>query len=341
MSQSQYIKDIAKYGLENDRHKLLKSLNDFIEHSRQSRKVNLAIALQDIVKNAKEQTTSNLVRVGSKTYEEGVYERELGELVLEKLVSNYSLDHLIAEENALEKLKYFIEEHKNLALIQRHNLPVSNKLLLYGPSGCGKTLASYVLSGELDKVMYVINLGAIVSSKLGETSKNLAKIFRKASSEDCIIFMDEFDSLGKVRDYNQDHAEMKRVTNTILQLFDYLPQTSLLFAATNQKDMLDPAVVRRFDYQIELTMPKEDQIKLLIDRVLQKGKIQIDQKSNLNKVIRKADGLSYYSIQKTLVNTIKRSLFQSSRTDSVKRLNPIVETQTWLSFIEDEKTQLG
>ncbi len=75
--------------------------------------------------------------------------------------------------------------------------------------------------------MVVVNLGAIVSAKLGKTSKNLAKIFRKAATEDCIIFIDEFDSLGKVRDYSQDNSKMKRVVNTILQLFDYLAQTSI------------------------------------------------------------------------------------------------------------------
>jgi SpoVK/Ycf46/Vps4 family AAA+-type ATPase len=133
-------------------------------------------------------------------------------------------------------------------------------LLLHGPSGCGKTLASYVIAGELNKMMVVVNLGAIVSSKLGETSKNLAKIFRRAAAEDCIIFIDEFDSLGKVRDYSQDHGEMKRVVNTILQLFDYLPQSNIVIAATNQKDMLDDALLRRFDFSIEFGLPNDKQI---------------------------------------------------------------------------------
>ena len=102
-------------------------------------------------------------------------------------------------------------------------LPVSNKLFLYGPSGCGKTLAAYVLSGELKRPVYVVNAGAVVSSKPGNTSKNLSKLFHKAARSEAILFFDEFDTLGKLRDYRQDHAEMKRVVNTFLQLFDYLP----------------------------------------------------------------------------------------------------------------------
>lgn len=266
VSQFDYIKEIAKFGLENDQDGLLSSLNELIEYSKKTKKVNFAIQLQSILKDAiKEQRTSGLTKVGSDTYYERVADREVGDLILEKLTSEYSFENLVCNYQVRKQLDFFVKEHESLKLLQKFNLPVSNKVLLHGPSGCGKTLASYVIAGELKKLMIVVNLGAIVSSKLGETSKNLAKIFRKAASEDCIIFIDEFDSLGKVRDYNQDHGEMKRVVNTILQLFDYLPQSSIVIAATNQKDMIDDALLRRFDTNIEFPMPDTDNIKELID----------------------------------------------------------------------------
>jgi AAA+ superfamily predicted ATPase len=172
-------------------------------------------------------------------------------------------------------------------------------------------LASYVLAGELDKMMYVINLGAIVSSKLGETSKNLAKIFRRASGEDCIIFLDEFDSLGKVRDYSQDHGEMKRVVNTILQLFDYLPQDSIVIAATNQLQMLDDALLRRFDLKVNLDLPNKQQLSELIDKTISKTPFKFKTKKELNEIIKLSDGLSYYLVQKAILTAIKRTLFDS------------------------------
>ena len=150
-------------------------------------------------------------------------------------------------------------------MISKFQLPIINKILFHGPSGTGKTLASYVLAGELHKMIYVVNLGAIVSSKLGETSKNIAKLFRKAAIDDCIIFLDQFDSLGKARDYNQDHGEMKRIVNTILQLFDYFPQSSIVIAATNQLNMIDKALLRRFDVNLRFDLPNENQIKELIN----------------------------------------------------------------------------
>ena len=221
MSQLDYIKDIAKYGLENDQEKLLYVLNELIEHSKNTKKLNFAIQLQSILKDSQKQQKSNaLTKVGSESYFNRIEDKEVGELILEKLTSNYRLNNIVADNSVKHSLEYFIEEHQKAELLRKFDLPIANKLLLHGPSGCGKTLASYVVAGELERMMVVVNLGAIVSSKLGETSKNLSKIFRKASSEDCIIFIDEFDSLGKVRDYSQDHGEMKRVVNTILQLFD-------------------------------------------------------------------------------------------------------------------------
>jgi AAA+ superfamily predicted ATPase len=187
-------------------------------------------------------------------------------------------------------------------------------------------------------MMVVVNLGAIVSSKLGETSKNLAKIFRKAASEDCIIFIDEFDSLGKVRDYGQDHGEMKRVVNTILQLFDYLPQDSIIIAATNQKNMLDDAVLRRFESSIKFDLPNPRQINELINLTLRNGQFKFDKQSAVIKIIKEADGLSYYSIQKTLITAIKRSLFNEPV--GVKIVNPIINTILWKELILNEKQAL-
>lgn len=339
MGQQDYIKDIARFGLENDQEKLLSTLNDFIEHNKNSRRVNFALQLQSLMKDSlRKQQYSPLQKVGSPSHYQQLQDRETDELILEKLTSDYTLDNLVCTSDAKDKLENYLEEHRNIDLLRKYELPISNKLLLYGPSGCGKTLASYVIAGELQKMMIVVNLGAIVSSKLGETSKNLAKIFRKAAQEDCIIFIDEFDSLGKVRDYSQDHGEMKRVVNTILQLFDYLPQSSMVICATNQKDMLDDALLRRFDMAISLELPNEEQIKELIQLVLKEGIFKFNRKVAMKSLIEVAEGLSYYSIQKTLINAIKRSLFAMKDKKTAK---PMIDTEIWHDLLIQEKEALA
>ncbi len=275
MSQSNFIKDIARYGLENDQEKLLSVLNELIEHSKKTKKLNFALQLQSLLKDAIRHQAPNLTKVGSDAYFDRFKDNDLNDLILEKLTSDYNFSNLVASDDVKIELEHFMQEHQNADTLRQFDLPISNKVLLYGPSGCGKTLASYVIAGELHKLMVVVNLGAIVSSKLGETSKNLAKIFRKAASEDCIIFIDEFDSLGKIRDYDQDHGEMKRVVNTILQLFDYLPQTSIVIAATNQVNMLDDALLRRFDLKMRLDLPTMEQIQELGGADIKKWAIPI------------------------------------------------------------------
>jgi len=340
MSQYDYIKDIAKFGLENDQEGLLTVLNDLIEYSKKSKKINFAIQLQSILKEAIHQKQSkSLTKVGSDSYYNRIEEREVGELILEKLTSDYSFENIVVEKTVKKQLDYFLMEHQSAELLRKFDLPISNKVLLHGESGCGKTLASYVIAGELKKMMVVVNLGAIVSSKLGETSKNLAKIFKKAALEECIIFIDEFDSLGKVRDYNQDHGEMKRVVNTILQLFDYLPQDSIVIAATNQKEMVDEALLRRFDLSIEFALPDTEKIKELVKLTLKNGQFKFDKPNSVNLIIKFAQGLSYYSIQKTLVTAIKRSLFdQVGKAENIKST---ISTSVWRELIEEEKSALG
>jgi SpoVK/Ycf46/Vps4 family AAA+-type ATPase len=336
MSQFDFIKNIAKFGLENDREKLLAELNELIEHSKKSNKINFALQLQSILRETIPLHKNNsLTKVGSETYFNRIEDKEISDLIIEKITSDYTFSNLIADKAIKKSLSLLIEEHQKKDLLHHFDLPITNKILLHGPSGCGKTLASYVIAGELHKMMMVINMGAVVSSKLGDTSKNLAKIFKKAASENAIIFIDEFDSLGKVRDYSQDHGEMKRVVNTILQLFDYLPQSSMVIAATNQNDMIDEALIRRFDLNLSFKLPTETQIKELIKLTLKNGKFSFDKPLAIPSIVKLCRGLSYYGIQKTLISAIKQSLFDIS--DNIIPLHAKIQTKAWEEFILLEK----
>ena len=337
MSQQNYIKELVKYGLENDQEKFKAALNQLIEYAKQTKKTNYALQLQSILKDAIRNEQSKGPRlVGSPSYFTRIDDRELNELILEKITSEYKFKNLIAEKEVHDQLEFFIKEHKSKDLLNKLKLPISNKILFYGPSGCGKTLASYVLAGELEKMMYVINLGAIVSSKLGETSKNLAKVFRQATIEDSIIFIDEFDSLGKIRDYDQDHGEMKRIVNTILQLFDYLQQNSIIIAATNQIEMIDDALLRRFDIKLKMNLPNKKQIRELIDLTLKNGQFIFDKKNIVPSILKEAEGLSYFSIQKSLIKAIKHSIFDTSTKVNDRS---IIKTSIWKELLKLEKNQ--
>lgn len=338
MSQYGYIKDLAKYGLDNDREHLIQALRELIEYSKSTRKNNFALQLQAILKDALQSPVSENKVIPLK-HRLPEHDSQTQEYIIEKLASDYRFENLVCHPSVEEELRYFVREQRSVDMLQRFDLPVANKLLFHGPSGCGKTLASYVMAGELEKTMLVVNLGAIVSSKLGETSRNLSRLFQKAAQEDCILFFDEFDTLGKVRDYQQDHGEMKRVVNTILQLFDYLPQGSVVIAASNHAEMIDPALLRRFDLKLHLDLPTVEQAKRLIEKTLSSGHFSLDRPGRLHHILKKSQGLSYYSIQKSLITAIKRSLFAYPET--VSATGGVLNTDLWLELIQKEHDQIS
>lgn len=336
MSQNDYIKNLAVYSLENNQELLQQTLRELIDYSRKIKRTNLAIQLQSILQDGiRKQNLANVKAVGSSAYYTAQEEKALDDLVLEKITSDYTMKDLICSEEVRSNLNYFLDEQRKVDILNQLDLPVSNKLLLFGPSGCGKTLTSYIISGELKRVMYVINLGAIVSSKLGETSKNLSLLFKRAASEDSIIFLDEFDSIGKVRDYDHDHGEMKRVVNTLLQLFDFLPKKTIVIAATNQIQMIDPALRRRFDLTLELDIPNEKSVHLLIEHILNGTNFEFDDSDRAKAVENKCVGLSYYIIQKSLITAIKRSILNLNQDILPHKIQ--IDTCIWEQLIEQEK----
>ncbi|HZL06494.1 MAG TPA: ATP-binding protein, partial [Coriobacteriia bacterium] len=106
---------------------------------------------------------------------------------------------------------------------------------------------------------------------LGETAANLRHLFDYAASVPSVVLLDEFDSLGKLRDDPTDHGELRRVVNATLQLIDTYRGPSLLIAATNSPEILDAAIWRRFDEVIELPLPTREEIERLLRRLLRQG----------------------------------------------------------------------
>ncbi|WP_253270058.1 ATP-binding protein [Prevotella sp. HJM029] len=210
MKQADYIKQIARFALANDNARLLDLLYRYVEYSQQNNRGKFASEILSIIKDTDRRNSLGKLREFRLNKE---IESKADEFIIQTVMSSFTMKDLVCTPNIQEELEYFIKERKQVETLAKMDIPVSNKILLHGPSGCGKTLSAYVLAGELDRPLIIVNLGTVVSSKLGETSKNLTQIFKTADKEKAIVLLDEFDSLGKIRDYDQDHGEMKRVVN--------------------------------------------------------------------------------------------------------------------------------
>ncbi|MFC4163495.1 AAA family ATPase [Epilithonimonas zeae] len=153
--------------------------------------------------------------------------------------------------------------------LSRYGLPVSNKILLHGTSGCGKTMTAKAMACELNKKILILNLSNVVCSRIGETSQNMRQIFEKAGREKAVLFLDEFDQIGKSRGSDdKDVGEMRRLVNTIIQLIDYFPQNALLICATNHTDIIDAALLRRFQIKLKYELPEKEILDNYYDRIL-------------------------------------------------------------------------
>ena len=128
-------------------------------------------------------------------------------------------------------------------------------MLLYGPPGCGKSRLARYTARKLGLELYVARLDGLISSYLGSTSKNIRALFEFASRTPCVLFLDEFDAIAKLRGDTQELGELKRVVNSFIQNLDTLGTQSVVLAATNHEVLLDAAVWRRFSYRLELSYP--------------------------------------------------------------------------------------
>lgn len=177
--------------------------------------------------------------------------------------------HLSKENRgAIDRL---LKEYRNISVLSEYGLPVDNKLFLYGHTGCGKTTTAKAIAEILNKKILIIDLSTIISSRLGQTAKNIADIFQKAIREKAVLFIDEFDSIGKMREHeDKDSSEMKRLVNTIIQLIDNLPNDTLLIAATNHAAVIDNALLRRFQIRLRYEMPSSKELDVYYDALLER-----------------------------------------------------------------------
>jgi hypothetical protein len=165
---------------------------------------------------------------------------------------------LFIDGEAASAFQKFIADVSNADLLSKQGLSSSLCLLLCGPPGTGKSLLAGHLAARLNKPFFVARLDAVISSLLGDTAKNIRGIFDFLPSRDAVLLLDEIDAVAKMRDDKHELGELKRVVNTLIQGLDSLDDRTIVVGATNHPHLLDPAIWRRFPYQINLDFPDID-----------------------------------------------------------------------------------
>lgn len=140
--------------------------------------------------------------------------------------------------------------------------------MLFGKPGTGKTKLAYYIGDRLGLPIILARLDGLISSFLGTTARNIGALFDFANRYKCILLIDEFDALAKLRDDPQEVGEIKRVVNTLLQNIDKRTAHGFSLAITNHESLLDPAVWRRFEVRIQVPLPAEEEREKILQQYL-------------------------------------------------------------------------
>ncbi|MGZ4920095.1 MAG: AAA family ATPase [Halobacteriota archaeon] len=185
-----------------------------------------------------------------------------------------SLDKLVLTDEQIEEVQQIVKAIQYREYLREIELFEIGKLLFVGPPGTGKTSVARALSKELGLPFLEVRLSMVTSQYLGETSKNIGKVFTLAKKlNPCILFIDEFDYVAKTR-LSDEHGAIKRAVNMLLKSIDDVSLVDdgvLLIGATNHPKLLDSAAWRRFDKVVNFPLPdkamREEIFKKILSRL--------------------------------------------------------------------------
>lgn len=174
----------------------------------------------------------------------------------------------VLQQEVSHSVERFIRYVRLADELAANGVGIAGSLLLYGPPGCGKTMLARYIAMQLGLPLITARTDSLISSYLGSTAKNLRLLFDHAMARPCVLFLDEFDALGKMRDDSRELGELKRVVISLLQNIDAMGPDHVLLAATNHEHLLDRAIWRRFSYKLPLALPNSREREQIIAQYL-------------------------------------------------------------------------
>lgn len=257
------------------------------------------------------------------------FDDEISSLI--KIWDSYdSLEEIYLSLEIKNPLELIVKERSSSninTLIKKGLKPVSTAIF-QGPPGVGKSLAAKWLAKQLNLPLYILDLTSVMSSYMGKTGNNLRKVLDFAKTHPCIIFLDEIDAIAKKRGDNSDVGELKRLVTILLQEIENWPEQSLLLAATNHFELIDPALWRRFDMDLTFNLPTEENIEIALKNYLDDDYEYFYPWFDLIKL--KMKDLSFSLIKREITYLRKLKLMDQDLLDKtiIKELIPDISTMT-------------
>lgn len=241
---------------------------------------------------------------------------ELGSIIGTSYPDTRLIDLILPDEVSGE-LQQVLLEFRQRDRLEERGLRPRQRLLLAGPPGTGKTMSAAALAGELRLPLYSVLLHGLISKYMGETATKLNTIFEAVRTQRGVYLFDEIDALAASRGGENDVGEARRILNSFLQFLDQDTGPSIIVATTNIPDILDRAILRRFDLVLMYELPEADAIKKAMARRL----IDFDtHQVSWEKVVTEARGLSAADVIQASVDAARRVVLESANVVSTQNL---------------------
>jgi AAA+ superfamily predicted ATPase len=222
------------------------------------------------------------------------------------------MDGLVCTEDQTGMIARIRTAIENRDFLREHNISEVGKLLFVGPPGTGKTSLALALANNLGMPLLEVRLSMVTSQYLGETSKNIDRIFDLAKNlSPCVLFIDEFDFVAKSR-VSDDHGAMKRAVNMLLKNIDKISLIKngvLLIGATNHPQLLDEAAWRRFDEVVEFVLPDE----VMREAILKKFVLSLECTGDLAEAASRSEGFSGADLRMAVKEAVISALMDGRR----------------------------
>lgn len=178
------------------------------------------------------------------------------------------LNNIILPASIADELAHIVFETRMREKLEEKGLKPRRRVLFSGPPGTGKTLSAHGLAGELQFPLFSVMLHGLITKFMGETAQKLKLVFDAIKSTRGVYLFDEIDALAAARGDGNDVGEARRVLNSFLQFLDEDTGPSIVVATTNLPEILDRAVLRRFDLVLSYELPDMASIRQALERRL-------------------------------------------------------------------------
>lgn len=247
--------------------------------------------------------------------------------VLVEITPRKTLSDIVLTAGNRQLVEEFVQEHHRSDLLRSYNLRPRNRILLTGSPGNGKTSLAEALANAIMVPLVVARYDALITSFLGETASRLRRLFEYSHTRQCVLFFDEFDTLGKERGDIHETGEIKRVVSSLLLQIDDLPSHVTVVCATNHPELLDRAVWRRFQIRMELDSPSTGQIEEFLASLASRMNLKLG--AQLRTVARRLTGANFSEVEDFMTDVARSYVLSLPSGDATSILTG--KLQRWKS----------